>query len=80
MQPCICSIKLLKVGGYIDFDDYDWTLKDSSLDPSKVPEIAQQYTEEQISSKQVKMIVDLLVKSDKRYHEVLPYKVFKKIA
>ena len=72
--------KLLKIGGYIDFDDYSWSIKGSSLDPKKVPEIAQQYTDEQISSKQVAMIVDLLVKTDDRYEEVVSNKVFKKIA
>lgn len=72
--------KLLKVGGYVDFDDYHWSLKGSSLDPSKVPEISLQYTDEQIKCKQVAMIVDLLVKTDNRYQEIIPNKVYQKIA
>lgn len=32
--------KLLKVGGYVDFDDYGWRLRNSSLDPEKIPEIS----------------------------------------
>lgn len=72
--------RLLKVGGYMDFDDYHWTLKGSSLDPEKVPEIAHQYTEEQIGVRQVKMIIDTLVRPDPRYKEVLRNKVFQKIA
>lgn len=64
----------------MDFDDYNWTLRNSSLDPSKVPEIAQQYTEEQINTKQVKMIVEAIVRTDRRYEEVVPNKIFRKIA
>lgn len=73
--------KLTRVGGFIDFDDYDWTLRDSSLDPRKVPEISEQYTDEQIDAQQVKFIVDALVRTDKkRYKEVLKNKIFQKIA
>jgi hypothetical protein len=72
--------RLLRVGGYMDFDDYPWRMRGSSLDPSKVPEIAEQYTDEQIDAFQVKMIVDLLVRPDPRYAEVVPNKIFRKTA
>lgn len=72
--------RLLKVGGYMDFDDYYWALRGSSLDPRFVPEIGEQYTDEQIDSLQVKMIVDELVRRDSRYVEVVKDKVFQKIA
>jgi hypothetical protein len=71
--------RLLHVGGYMDFDDYNWKLRSSSLRPSRVPEILLQYTEEQISAPQVKMIVDGLVKTDPRYVERVPNKVYQKI-
>ena len=71
--------RLLKVGGYMDFDDYHWKLRGSSLDPLKVPEILLQYTEEQIDARQVKMIVDVLVRPDPRYQECVKNKVFRKI-
>lgn len=71
--------KVLKVGGYMDFDDYTWKLRGSSLDPSKVPEIYSQYTDEQIDSYQVKIIVDTLVKKDLRYEEVVKNKIYRKI-
>ena len=29
--------RLLRVGGYMDFDDYEWRLRGSSLDPSQSP-------------------------------------------
>jgi predicted O-methyltransferase YrrM len=73
----LCDL-LLKPGGYIDFDDYDWRLKDSSLDPAKVPETAAIYTEEQISTQQVKLVINLLVRNGQSYQEVVPNKIFRK--
>lgn len=73
----LCDI-LLRPGGYIDFDDYNWRIRGSSLDPSKIPEIKLQYTDEQIDSQQVKLIVDHLVKSDNRYQEIRIDKIFQK--
>ncbi|KRQ10471.1 hypothetical protein AOQ73_08400 [Bradyrhizobium pachyrhizi] len=72
--------KLLKVGGYMDFDDYEWRLRGSSLDPTKIPAIGDQYPDEQIDAFQVKMIVDDLVRTDHRYQEVVRNKVFQKVA
>jgi Methyltransferase domain len=71
--------KLIDVGGYIEFDDYNWRLRGSSLDPSKIPAIAEQYTDEQIDDYQVRAIVDLLVKPDPRYQEVANNRLFQKI-
>ena len=70
--------KLTLVGGFIDFDDYHWTIRNSSLDPSMVPEISHQYTEEQISTKQVAFIVDALVKTDNRYKQLVE-KLYKRV-
>lgn len=70
--------KLLKDGGFIYFDDYDWKIRGSSLDPAKVPVISEQYTDEQIDTFQVKLIVDELVRRDWRYNEITPNKVFQK--
>lgn len=72
--------RLLNTGGYMDFDDYTWRLRGSSLDPEKVPAIAAQYTDEQIDAQQVKLIVEHLVRPDRRYEEVLRNKVFRKTA
>ena len=74
------SDKLLKPGGYLDFDDYNWRLLGSSLDPKKVPIIADQYTDEQIRSRQVKILVEHYVRTDSRYTQVVPNKVFQKEA
>lgn len=73
----LCDI-LLKAGGYMDFDDYGWRIRGSSLDPSKVPAISEQYTEEQIDAFQVKMIVNDLVRKSGRYEEVVQNKIFRK--
>lgn len=73
----LCDL-LLKPGGYIDFDDYDWKMRGSSLDPENVPTTAQLYTDEQIDTQQVKLIVDLLVKPNPRYEEILPNKIYRK--
>jgi hypothetical protein len=72
--------KLLRIGGYMDFDDYGWRMRGSSMDPSRIPETSLQYTEEQIDAYQVKMIVDTLVRRDARYREIVKDKIFQKIA
>jgi predicted O-methyltransferase YrrM len=73
--------RLLKVQGYLDFDDYHWTLGGSpSLNPSVFPLTGKLYTPDQISTQQVKMVVDLIVKRDPRYKEVVVNKIYQKIA
>ena len=71
--------RLLKPGGHVDFDDYGWTLARSpSMNPEAFPATRQLYSDEQISEAQVALVVDLLVRSDPRYEEVVPDKVFRK--
>jgi predicted O-methyltransferase YrrM len=71
--------RLLLPGGYLDFDDYRWTLRDSpSMNPEAFPEVEELYTDDQIDAAQVALIVDLLVKRDPRYEEVVPNKIFRK--
>jgi predicted O-methyltransferase YrrM len=75
------SDRMLKVGGYLDFDDYDWTFSGSpSVNPRVFPLTRKFYTSEQIESKQVKMIVDLVIRRDPRYQEVVANKIFQKMA
>ena len=72
--------RLLMPGGFIDFDDYDWSFGGSpSLNPRVFPLTAKLYTEEQIESRQVRLIVDLLVKRDSRYKAVVENKIFQKL-
>ena len=73
--------RLLAPGGYVDFDDYSWTLRASpTMNPAAFPEVERLYTDEQIDARQVALVVDLLVRRDERYEEVVPDKVFRKRA
>lgn len=72
--------KLLRPGGFMDLDDYGWRQRGSSLDPARIPVTAELYTDEQIDAYQVKMLVDIIVRKDKRYKEVLPNRIFQKIS
>jgi hypothetical protein len=71
--------RLLAPGGYVDFDDYHWTLARSpSMSPEAFPPTSKLYTEEQIAERQVALVVDLLVRPDGRYDEVVENKIFRK--
>lgn len=73
--------RLLAPGGYVDFDDYRWSLRHSpSMNPEAFPDVEQLYTTEQIDSCQVALVVDLLVRPDPRYEELVANKVFRKRA
>jgi len=80
LATLLCD-RLLKVGGYLDFDDIEWTFAESpSVNPRSFPLTAKLYTQAQIETKQVKMVVDLLIRRDPRYREVVKNKIFQKIA
>ena len=71
--------RLLKPGGHVDFDDYSWTLARSpSMSPEAFPPTRRLYSDEQIEAQQVALVVDLLVRGDQRYEEVVEDKVFRK--
>ncbi|HEV2775218.1 MAG TPA: class I SAM-dependent methyltransferase [Solirubrobacteraceae bacterium] len=71
--------RLLVPGGYLDFDDYTWSLRHSpSMNPDAFPEIDQLYSGEQIDARQVALVVDLLVRPDARYEEIVPNKIFRR--
>jgi predicted O-methyltransferase YrrM len=73
--------RLLAPGGYVDFDDYHWTLAASpSMSPEAFPPTRRHYTDEQIREPQVALVVDLLVRPDDRYEEVVESKIFRKRA
>jgi predicted O-methyltransferase YrrM len=73
--------RLLCDGGYVDFDDYSWTLgKSPSMRPEVFPDVVRLYSDDQIAQQQVALIVDLLVRRDPAYTEVFPNKIFRKRA
>jgi hypothetical protein len=72
--------RLLKPGGFMDFDDYGWTMADSpTLNPTVSPHILDWFTAEQIQTPHVALIVELLAKRDNRYKEIISNKIFRKI-
>jgi predicted O-methyltransferase YrrM len=71
--------RLLAPGGHVDFDDYGWTLARSpSMNPDAFPPTRRLYSDEQIATPQVALVIDVLVRSDPRYEEVVENKVFRK--
>jgi hypothetical protein len=70
--------RLLKVNGYIEFDDYSWSCAYSKAAVGMACP-ADDYTDEQHSTPHVKLIVDLLVKTAKCYQEIVPDRLYKKI-
>ena len=72
----ICK-SMLNPGSYLDFDDYDWRILGSSLDPTKIPEIESQYTSEQISDYQVARIINQFVKTDIDFREIVSNKIYR---
>jgi len=71
--------RLLAPGGYVDFDDYMWTLgRSPSMNPEAFPHTRRLYTDEQIEAAQVALVVDVLVRGDDRYEEVVENKIFRK--
>ena len=75
--------KLLLPGGYIEFDDYNWTFGRSGscspYPPVNNKLFKERYTEEQINTSHVKLIVDFLVKSNNNYIEIEKNRIYKKI-
>tara|TARA_B100001057_G_scaffold115675_1_gene114194 strand:+ start:595 stop:1179 length:585 start_codon:yes stop_codon:yes gene_type:complete len=75
--------KLLNVGGFIEFDDYNWTIGKSPTcspyPPVNNKKWLKNYTKEQIDTSHVKLIVDNLVKTNKRYKEIVPNRIYQKI-
>lgn len=67
-----CLLKLLtKVGGYIIFDDLDWSYaKSPTINPEKRPDILDKMTMEQINAFQIRMVVDVFMKNDPAWQMV----------
>lgn len=73
--------RLLVPGGLIEFDDYHWTIERSpSMSPSVFPASGRLYTREQMAERQVALVVDLLVRRDGRYEEIVENRLFRKLA
>ncbi|ORE97480.1 class I SAM-dependent methyltransferase [Aurantimonas sp. 22II-16-19i] len=67
----VCCKELLKSGGYLLVDDYDWTIaKSPTMRPSENPSILLDYTETQIELSHVEMICSLLLDVDPAFEAV----------
>ena len=72
--------RLLKPSGHVDLDDHEWTLADSpALNPDAFPKTAEWYTDEQIATAQIEKVINLLVRRDPRYVEVVENRIFNKV-
>lgn len=72
--------RLLPVGGLVEFDDYHWSIQHSpTLNPDVFPASRDLFTVEQMQERQVGLIIDLLVKPDKRYAEIVPNRLYRKV-
>ena len=77
----VLADRMLAVGGIMDFDDYTWSIaKSQTMNPTVMPATTRMHTDEQIEREQVKMVVELLVRADPRYEEIVPSKAFRKVA
>lgn len=71
--------QLLEPGGYIELDDYDWSLQESpTLNPEVFPLTAIKYTEEQIKFKTVAFLAENLLVSRLGYQEITPKRLYRK--
>ncbi|MEQ6332234.1 class I SAM-dependent methyltransferase [Sphingobium sp. MK2] len=67
----ICCKELLKPGGYLLLDDYDWTIaKSPTMRPSHNPSVLADYSEEQIELSHVEMICSLLLDPDAGFEQI----------
>ena len=76
--------KLLNIGGFIEFDDYNWTIGKSPTcspyPPVNNKKSLERFTKEQIDTPHVKLIVDNLVKTNKRYKTIVQNRIYEKIS
>ncbi len=70
--PACCILKeMIKPGGYLIFDDMHWTLaKSPTMNPTVLSRTRTRYSDEQIETPQVAMVVDLFIRPDQRFEEV----------
>jgi hypothetical protein len=72
--------RLLKVGGFLEFDDYRWSHLSSRIaNPRVCPGTRDRFTGEQIKTCQVGLVIDFLVKRDTRYQSVVTNRIYRKI-
>lgn len=67
----VCLKEMLRPGGYLLMDDYDWTIAVSpTMRPSVNPAIVRDYTDEQIELSHVEMVCALLLDEDPAFERI----------
>lgn len=67
----ICLKQMVRPGGYLLMDDYDWTIAVSpTMRPAVNPTITADYTDEQIELSHVEMVCALLLDDDPEFERV----------
>lgn len=62
---CALLKQLVREGGYLVFDDLNWSYsKSPTCNPNVRPKTAEQFTKEQIDTAQVQMVVDAFMNND----------------
>ena len=65
---CALLKKLVRDGGYLIFDDLQWSYGNShDHNPNVEPGILDQYTQEQVETPQIQMVVDAFMKNDNQW-------------
>lgn len=85
---CVLLKEMIKPGGYIIFDDMYWTLNGSpTMNPAIRPSVRDDFSDEQLATPHVELVVDVFMRSDSRFEQVFltankrPYRpVFRKLA
>jgi predicted O-methyltransferase YrrM len=69
--------RLLKPGGFLEFDDYNWKF---SISPGECMRHTRQefMTDEQLDTAQIAMVVDLFLKSNPLYEAVVENRIYRK--
>ena len=67
--------RLLKPGGFLEFDDYDWTFSGSRWMIDRRTEFM---TDEQINTAQIAMVVDLFLKRNSMYEAAVENRIYRK--
>lgn len=65
---CALLKQLIRKNGYLIFDDLHWSYGNSpDRNPRVEPEILEQYTQEQVDTCQIQMVVDVFMKNDENW-------------
>lgn len=66
---CCLIKKLIKKGGFIIFDDVDWTFKNNSKE-WRWKIVKESFPEEQLADKQVKRVINIFMQGDENFREI----------